>query len=64
MKFRIKTSRRVRAAGSIMEIWPTGNYIEHMPKGTAQHRIGQHFHNVGNRLGQSLTAYEQLKHEG
>jgi len=58
MKVRIRSYRRSRAAGSVMEIWPVGNYIEHMPKGTPQQRIDQCWQNVGNHLRNSLHAYE------
>lgn len=64
MKFRVRSYRRVRAVGSVMEIWPTGNYIEHMPKGTPQQRIGQCWQRVGKQLCKSLKEYEQLSHEG
>jgi hypothetical protein len=47
-----------------MEIWPVGNYIEHMPKGTPQQRIGQCWQNVGNHLRKSIQAYEQVGNEG
>jgi len=64
MKVRIRPYRRTRAVGSVMEIWPVGNYIEHMPKGTPQQRIGQCWQNVGNHLRKSIQAYEQVSNEG
>lgn len=64
MKLRIRPYHRFRAAGSVMEIWPTGNYSEYMPKGTPQQRMGQYWHNVGAQLNKSIKAYEQLGHEG
>ena len=59
MKPRLKASRSAQAAGSVMEIWPVGGYAEHMPKGTAQQRIGQHWNNVGKHLDKALTQYAQ-----
>lgn len=63
MQVRIRSYRRIRAVGSVMDVWPSGNYIEHMPQGTAQQRMGQHWQNVGNQLRKSINAYEQLNHD-
>lgn len=64
MQVRIRPYRSIKTAGSVMEIWPTGNYIEHMPQGTPQQRMSQYWQNVGNRLQKSLSDYKQLSHEG
>ncbi len=64
MQIRIRSNRRVLAAGAAMDVWPTGNYIEHMPKGTPQQRMGQYWQNVGNHLRKSIRAYEQSNHDG
>lgn len=64
MKIRVRSYRKVRAVGSVMEIWPTGNYIEYMPKGTPQQRMEQCWQRVGNQLCHSFKAYEQLNHGG
>ena len=58
MKLRIKPHRKARAAGSVMEIWATGNYIEFMPKGTPQQRVGQYWQSVGVQLSKSIKTYE------
>lgn len=58
MKVRTRPYRRIRAAGSVMEIWPASNYLEHMPKGTTQQRMGQYWKNVGNQLCKSIRHYE------
>ncbi|MBF8222754.1 hypothetical protein [Halomonas sp. 328] len=63
MRIHVQTSRTIQTVGSVMEIWPTGNYIEHMPKGTPQQRIGQHWQNTGNHLRKALKGYEKLSHE-
>ncbi len=63
MKVRTRPYRRIRAAGSVMEFWPAGNYIEHMPKGTPQQRMGQCWQNVGNQLCKSIKHYEQPNDE-
>ncbi|WP_299312058.1 hypothetical protein [uncultured Halomonas sp.] len=60
MKVRTRPYRKIRTAGSVMEIWPASNYLEHMPKGTPQQRMGQYWQNVGNQLCKSIKAYEQL----
>ena len=54
MHVRIRPYRKLRAAGSVMEIWPAGNYIEHMPKGTPQQRMGQYWQNVGTQLSEQF----------
>lgn len=63
MKIRIQSYRRFNVIGSAMEVWPTGNYIEYMPKGTPQERLGQSWQRVGNVFEKSIKAYE-LKHSG
>lgn len=63
MQVRIRPYRRIRAAGSVMEIWPTSSYMEYMPKGTPQQRMRQYWHNVGAQLHTSIKAYEQLSHD-
>ncbi|TDB05603.1 hypothetical protein [Halomonas marinisediminis] len=63
MKVRIRSYRRIRAVGSVMDFWPTSNYVEHMPKGTPQQRLGQYWQNVGNQICKSIKDYEQLSHE-
>ncbi|MDV2857162.1 hypothetical protein N2M06_03750 [Oceanimonas sp. AH20CE76] len=62
MKFRIRSHPQLRAAGSVMEIWPMGNYIEYMPKGTAQQRIEQCWQRVGNQLTHSFKVYKKQQH--
>lgn len=64
MHIRDRSYRSIREAGSVMEIWPLGNYIEYMPKGTPQQRMGQYWKNAGNQLRKSIKDYEQLSHEG
>ncbi|WP_447926655.1 hypothetical protein [Vreelandella sp. EE27] len=59
MQVRIKKYRTVRAIGSVMEIWPIGNYSEHMPKGTPPQRMAQCWSNVGNQLQKAIKSYEQ-----
>lgn len=63
MAVRIRSYRRIRAVGSVMDFWPVSNYVEHMPKGTPQQRLGQCWQNVGNQLCKSIKDYEQLSHE-
>lgn len=59
MKMRVRLSRKARAAASVMEFWPTGNYIEYMPKGTPEQRLGQCWLRVGDQLTKTLKSYEQ-----
>lgn len=64
MKFHVRSHPKIRAAGSVMEIWPMGNYIEYMPKGTAQERMEQCWQRVGNQLTRSLKAYRKQNNDG
>jgi len=63
MKVRIRSSRRVRAAASVMEFWPTGNYIEYMPKGTPEQRLEKCWLRVGDQVAKSLKTYEQANYD-
>ncbi|XGA79019.1 hypothetical protein OR573_10945 [Halomonas sp. CH40] len=63
MQSHYKMPRIVLAAGSVMEVWPVGDYSQHMPKGTAQDRIGQHWVNAGSHLCKAVSDYQkQAKH--
>lgn len=65
MKSHYKIPRTVLAAGSVMEIWPTGDYSQHMPTGTAQQRIAQHWSNAGSQLYKTVNDYQkQVRHAG
>lgn len=65
MKTHYKIPRTVLAAGSVMDIWPTGDYSQHMPKGTAQDRIGQHWANAGSHLYKAVSDYQKrVQHAG
>ncbi|MBZ9559081.1 MULTISPECIES: hypothetical protein [unclassified Modicisalibacter] len=58
MKHRTKSSRTARAAGSVMDIWPTGSYSQHMPKGSDQERLSQYWASVGKHLRSALSQYD------
>jgi hypothetical protein len=36
--------------GSVMEIWPSNAYAQHMPKGSIEQRIGQQWKATGNYI--------------
>jgi hypothetical protein len=57
MKRRATSSRTLRAAGSVMDIWPVENYAQYMPKGSDQERIAQHWNTVGSHLRSALSQY-------
>ena len=63
MKIRIRSPRKARAITSAMEFWPAGNYVEYMPKGTGEQRLGQYWLNTGNQLKKSIKTYEQARHD-
>lgn len=57
MKHRVTSNRTLRAAGSVMDIWPAESYSQYMPKGSDQERIAQHWATVGNHLRSALSQY-------
>lgn len=57
MTRRKQSSRTIRAAGSVMDIWPTESYSRYMPKGSDQERIAQHWTTVGQHLRSALSQY-------
>ncbi|MCK0753362.1 MULTISPECIES: hypothetical protein [Chromohalobacter] len=57
MKRRVTSSRTLRAAGSVMDVWPVENYAQYMPKGSDQERIAQHWTTVGSHLRSALSQY-------
>jgi len=63
MNVRIRDYRRVRAVSSVMEFWPAGNYVEFMPKGTVEQRLGKCWLQTGQRLTKSMKRYE-VAHNG
>lgn len=55
----ILKSRRLRAFGSAMDIYPVGNYSEHMPKGKQSARIGKYWKSTGKYLEAAMDRNEQ-----
>lgn len=47
------------AMGSTMEIMPTGNYAEYMPKGTASQRLNNNWKRVGETLVKSVESHDK-----
>jgi|AntDeeMetagen681_2_1112603.scaffolds.fasta_scaffold08606_1 hypothetical protein len=57
MKRRTMSSRTARSVGSAMDIWPTDSYSQHMPKGSDEERIAQHWTTVGKHLRTAVSQY-------
>lgn len=57
MAHRTVSDRTLRAAGSVMDIWPAGSYSRYMPKGSGQERIAQHWEAVGKHLRSAMSQY-------
>lgn len=52
-------SRRMRAFGSAMDVYPAGNYLEHMPKGKQSARIAKYWNSTGKYIEVAMDRYEQ-----
>lgn len=50
-------SRTLKAAGSVVNIWPTGSYARYMPRGSGQERLNQYWEAVGMHLRSSMSRY-------
>ncbi|MBE0472517.1 MAG: hypothetical protein IBX55_23800 [Methyloprofundus sp.] len=44
-----------------IEVWPTGNYQQYLPKGSVTARLNSHWLQVGKYLSSSITQYERQK---
>lgn len=42
-----------------INIWPEGDYSEHMPKGFSADRIGEHWRNAGYYFKKTIHDYEK-----
>jgi len=47
-----------------IEIWPTQNYQQYMPKGSVNSRLNRHWIKVGSYLQGAMQSYEQTKANG
>ncbi|MEA1987702.1 MAG: hypothetical protein U9N57_00675 [Pseudomonadota bacterium] len=47
-----------------VEIWPSRNYQQYVPKDSVNIRLNRHWINVGNYLQSAVTSYEQGKVNG
>lgn len=55
----ILKSRNLRAFGSVMEVFPMGTYVEHMPVGKQSARIGTYWKSTGEYLESAMERHEQ-----
>ena len=55
--------RTLRAAGSVMAIWPSGDYSQYVPQGTPQQRLARHWRNVSRRFERVIDTYEHTSAE-
>ncbi|MTW21502.1 hypothetical protein [Allochromatium palmeri] len=51
--------RTIEAVGSVMDLWPMGDYSEYVPRGTARERIYRHWVTVGRHLKTAVAQYER-----
>lgn len=58
----VRKSRSLRAFGSVMDVYPTGCYVEHMPKGRQATRIGKYWKLTGKYLEAAMDRHEQTNH--
>jgi len=56
---RTTNKRTLRAMGSVMEIWPTSTYEQHMPKGSVEQQIGQQWKATGQYIKDAVKQYER-----
>jgi hypothetical protein len=54
-----KQLRTIFAAGSVMEVWPMGNYDEFIPDSSQENSFGTYWSNVHSYLNTAITHYEQ-----
>lgn len=59
MNRKLEVSRTARAAGSVMEVWPSSDYSDYVPKGSPQQRIGRSWENTGTYLKKAIRQYGQ-----
>ena len=57
-----KLFRTLRAAGSVMAIWPHSDYSQYIPQGTPQQRLARHWRHVGRQLERAVDTYEKARH--
>ena len=44
-----------------IEVWPTGNYQQYLPKGSTVTRLNTHWLQVGKYLNTAVAQYERQK---
>jgi len=56
--YRNRLTMRLQAISS-MEIWPTGDYSEHLPTGSSAHRLGQYWASTGRYLSKAVSTIKE-----
>jgi hypothetical protein len=51
--------RTIEAIGSVMGLWPMGDYSEYVPQGTMHERLYRHWSGAGRHLKTSVAQYER-----
>ncbi|SFX16949.1 hypothetical protein SAMN03159390_00606 [Pseudomonas sp. NFACC49-2] len=59
MIHRILKSRKLRAYGSVIDLLPSGDYSEHMPKRNQIHSIEKYWINTGKYLGKEIEQHDK-----
>lgn len=54
-----KSYQTILAAGSVMEIWPMGNYGRYMPDPVLANSVGSYWRNVHSYLHEAVMQYER-----
>lgn len=56
---RIIKSRKLRAYGSIIDLLPSGDYSEHMPKGKQADSVAGYWISAGKYLGTAIEQHDK-----
>lgn len=56
--YRNRLTLRAQAMSSL-EIWPTGDYSEHLPAGSSAKQIGQYWSNTGRYLIKAVSTIKE-----
>lgn len=56
---RIIRSRKMRAYGSIIDLLPSGDYSEHMPKGNRSELLETYWKSTGKYIGIAIEQHDK-----
>jgi len=57
-QYRNRLTLRAQAMSSL-EIWPAGDYSEHLPTGSSAQRLGQYWSNTGRYLVKAVSTIKE-----